>query len=1072
MKKLLALTALLRRFRNCTLRPAPYSFVFALLLPAVCCLWPISASAQDANLHGRVSDPSGAVVPKAEISATNRNTGVERKTETNDSGLYALQNLPPGQYDVQVKKQGFQTIIRSGLALNVAQEATLDFTLKVGEASQTITVEGGRELMNTTDATVSTVVDREFAENLPMNGRSFQSLIELTPGVVVVPSGSYSNGQFSINGQRSESNYWMVDGVSANVGASAQGIPGNYLAGSIGTTNAFGGTNGLVSIDAMQEFRIETSTYAPEFGREPGGQISIVTRSGTNRFHGTLFDYFRNEVLDANDWFANYAGLPRPPEKQNDFGGTFSGPILKDKTFFFFSYEGLRLRLPQVGLTNVPNLASRAAAVPAMQPYFNSFPLPNGPDNGDGTAQDNASYSNAGSLNAYSLRVDHRLTDKWTIFGRYNYSPSQIVTRGEYGPLSSVYPSAITIQTFTAGATWVPSPTITNDLRFNFSRTNGNLYSYPDSFGGATPFTSVPFPSGYNLGNSLFVMDIPPAGIIVDGKFQDNIPRQINIVDSASVLRGSHTIKFGVDFRRLSSIFGDRQYQQTAFFGSLANAEIGSFAGGGFGETISFADATFLFRNLGVYAQDTWRVSRRLTLTYGVRWDIDFVPTTTSGPNILAVSNFNLQDLSTLTIAPQGTPPYSTTYGNFAPRVGIAYQLSKDPNWGRVIRGGFGVFYDMAGSQLGLAIWNASYPYFGYNTDVGAGFPLTNSAPPPITFPTLTSGQEIAAIDPHLKLPYTLEWNVAVEQALGAQQTFTMSYVGASGRRLLSSPLLEVPVNAYLITNSASSNYNALQLQFQRKLSRGLQMIASYTWSHSLDDGSSGSDYGDVAYNAQAAANANHGDSSFDIRNAFTSALTYNVPAAFANPVAKALEHGWALESIIQAASAPPVDLSSYNYYLLSGNAYNIRPDVVPGQPYYLYGSQYPGGKAFNPAAFTEPPLGPNGPLRDGNFGRDVLRGFGHTQWDFALHRDFPIRESLKLQFRAEMFNVLNHPNFGSPDPYYDQPYVPGSLNNFGISSQMLGQSLAGGNVGGGGFSPLYQLGGPRSIQLALKLIF
>ena len=257
-----------------------------------------------------------------------------------------------------------------------------------------VTVEGGAPLIDTQDATVSTVVDRQFAENLPLNGRSFQSLIQLTPGVVLTPSNSYDDGQFSVNGQRGTSNYWTVDGVSANfgVGVSSVGTAGNSLGGSIGSFSVQGGTNSLVSVDAMQEFRIQTSTYAPEFGRTPGAQISIVTRSGTNQFHGTAFDYFRNTVLDANDWFADKAGLAKAQEQQNDFGGTFSGPIVNGKTFFFFSYEGLRLKLPQTALTTVPDLAARQAAIPALQPYLNAFPLPNGTDNpATGIAQFNAS---------------------------------------------------------------------------------------------------------------------------------------------------------------------------------------------------------------------------------------------------------------------------------------------------------------------------------------------------------------------------------------------------------------------------------------------------------------------------------------------------------------------------------------------------------------------------------------------------------------------------------------------------------------------------------------------------------
>src|SRR6202041_1052703 len=287
-------------------------------------------------------------------------------------------------------KIGFKTLIKPDIVLTVQDLLAINFTLPLGAASETITVEGGAPLMNTESGSVSTVVDRQFAENLPMNGRSFQTLIQLTPGVVLTPNNEGAEGQFSVNGQRAASNYWMVDGVSANIGTGANFNAGNGVGGALGSFSVLGGTNSLVSIDAMQEFRIQTSSYAPEFGRTPGGQISIVTRSGSNDFHGTLFDYFRNNALDAKDWFTNFNGLPKPEERQNDFGGVLGGPVRKNKTFFFFSYEGLRLRQPSAQETSVPDAASRLQAPASMQPFLNAFPMPNGPELGSGLAQFNA----------------------------------------------------------------------------------------------------------------------------------------------------------------------------------------------------------------------------------------------------------------------------------------------------------------------------------------------------------------------------------------------------------------------------------------------------------------------------------------------------------------------------------------------------------------------------------------------------------------------------------------------------------------------------------------------------------
>jgi hypothetical protein len=458
------------RFPRITL---PLACFMLLVIPAV-------GQSPNGNINGLVLDPSSQLIVGAEIIAVNDVTGVQYATRTNNEGIYVLPSLPPGPYRIQVSKVGFKTIIKPDIVLNVQDALSVNFTLPVGALLETVTITGGAPLVNTESAAVSTVVDRQFAENLPMNGRSFQTLINLTPGVVLTSSNAGDSGQFSVNGQRAASNYWMVDGVSANIGVSSGRNPGNGLGGTLGSFSALGGTNSLVSVDAMQEFRIQTSTYAPEFSRTPGAQISILTRSGTDQFHGTAFDYLRNDLLDGNDWFADNKGLPRPEERQNDFGGTFNGPIRKDHTFFFFSYEGLRLRLPKVGVTSVPDTNARQTAVSQMQPYLGAFPVANGPEvlddqgNPTGTAQFNASYSDIASLDAYSLRIDQRIGSRWNLFGRYNYSPSSSVSRGAGGnALSVVNPGRITTQTTTVGASWYVSPVMANEVRFNYSRMGG-----------------------------------------------------------------------------------------------------------------------------------------------------------------------------------------------------------------------------------------------------------------------------------------------------------------------------------------------------------------------------------------------------------------------------------------------------------------------------------------------------------------------------------------------------------------------------------------------------------------------
>jgi hypothetical protein len=1051
------------------------------------------AQSETATVSGQVVDPSGLNVTGAQVKLVDIDRDTSTGVTTSTSGLYRFPSVRPGRYRMEVVAAGFKVVNVTGITVNVQDHLEQNFKLAVGSISESMTVTADAYNVNATDATISTVIDRNFAENLPMNGRSFQSLIQLTPGVVLTGNNGSDTGQFSVNGQRANSNSWMVDGVSANIGINAGGIAGSGLAGTLGSTSVFGGTNSLVSVDALQEFRIQTSTYAPEFGRQPGAQISIVTRSGTNRLHGTAFDYFRNDALDANDWFNGFTNsppLPKARERQNDFGGTFNGPIVKDKTFFFFSYEGLRLRLPQTTLTYVPDTNpqdpySRQFAAPALQPYMNAYPVPNGPEvldqngNHQGVAQFDASYSDPGKLDAYSLRVDHKLNDMLTIFGRYDYSPSELSQRGGEGTsLNTVVPTTIATQTGTVGLTWAISPVVANDFRFNYSSTDASSSFRLDNFGGAVPLRTLPFPSPFTADNAQFVFQVFALGnndVFTAGANAHNQQRQLNFVDSTSVQRGSHSLKLGIDYRRLSPRIAPVAYEQLNVFSDIPSAETGTSE---YNFVSSSRSVTFLFRNLGVFAQDTWHIASRLTMTYGLRWDVDFVPT--SGPEFNAVTGFELSDLSNLALLPAGTPPYKTKWGNIAPRIGLAYQISESQRWQTVLRGGFGVFYDLPSSEAGNgASSTVNYP-FGSSNVIVANFPLSaaNAAPTPIVPPNASNFGTLYAFDPNLESPYTLQWNLAVEQALGKQQTMSVSYVGAAGRRLIQTADIEFPnpnlFNAAVVTNAGNSGYNALQVQFQRRLSRGLQVLASYSWSHSIDTGSAGSIGSGSNALSTLNTNVNRGPSDFDIRNAFSTGLTYDVPAPEGNALVHTILRGWSTENIIQARSAPPVNVYYSGFgQLSSGFLTNVRPDVVAGQVFYLYGPQYPGGKALNPTAFTSPPLDPvtGLPVSQGNLPRNTLRGFGAVQWDFAVHREFLIHESLKLQFRAEMFNVLNHPNFGPP--IGDLGY-PGALNpQFGESIQMLGPSLAGGFVGSGGaFDPLYQLGGPRSIQFGLKLLF
>jgi hypothetical protein len=1040
---------------------------FLISFPTILC-----AQSTNASLSGRITDPSKGAIAEAKVAAVQINTTARYEITTNPSGEYSLTNLPPGTYSVEVEKSGFKKFIRPDVTLHVQDVLAIDFEMVVGSVSDTVNVEAGAPLVNATSATVSTVVNQGFVENIPLNGRSFQTLIMLTPGVVVTATAFDDQGQFSVNGQRADANYFTVDGVSANFGVTGYFPLVQTAGGALPALSASGGTNSLVSVDALQEFRIQTSSFAPEFGRTPGGQISIVTRSGTNQFHGTLFDYFRNDVLDAKDWFANFNRLPKPAERQNDFGGVFGGPILKDKTFFFFSYEGLRLRQPATQETVVPDDVSRQQAPASMQPFLNAFPVANGAELGAGLAQFNASYSNPSSLNAYSIRVDHIINSKLNMFARYSYSPSSTEQRGPFGVLSTTESLSSSVQTMTMGFTHLIKPQISNELRANYSNQRVSTKLAVDHFGGAVPIPdSGLFPKGFSSSGSNFQLLIDGVGSYSQGLQGIDEQRQVNLIDNLSVSLGGHQMKFGVDYRRLSPFSRPNTYNQfIELAGVTCPAPPSPCTGNALSGTAEFALVTslqsdsLLGRNLSLYAQDAWKLTPRITLTYGLRWDIN---PPLKGKD-LANQPFTvtgLNDPATIALAPRGTPLYDTTYGNVAPRVGIAYQLRQIANWATVLRGGFGIFYDLGSGSLGGV--SSYFPYQAGNFFVGVPFPLSsqNAAPPVIT--TGPPVNTILVADPHLKLPRTYQWNFALEQSLGSSQSFSLTYIGAIGRKLLRTtnlvpdPSVNPNFQSVSVTNnSATSDYHALQLKFQRRFSRGLQALASYTFSHSIDIAST-----DAAANylntpgGGGYQSVDRGDSDFDIRHSFTAGVTYDLPAPGTNKAVREAFGGWSLDTFILARSAPPDDIIGALYFGPGGTALYPRPDLVPGVELELFSSQYPGGKIFNSAAFTEPALG-----TQGNFGRNVLRGFGATQVDLALQRQFHLTERFNLRFRSEFFNIFNHPNFGNPNNNLTDPL-------FGHSTQTLASSLGSGGANGG-FNPLYQIGGPRSIQLALKLQF
>jgi hypothetical protein len=1040
---------------------------FCLLLSILCASILAGAQSTDATLSGVVVDPSGKVIQDADIEILNVATGVHYSSKTNDDGIYTVTILPPGEYRVQVSKAGFKALIKPGIVLNVQSAVALNFTLPIGATSESVTVEAGASTINTTDGSVSTVIDRNFVTNMPLNGRSFQDLLTLAPGVSQVPvnpsggNGVGYSGEIVVNGQRTEANYFTVDGVSANTGAQPGNASGSAgFAGSVAGETALGSTQSLVSIDALQEFRATTSTYSAEYGRTPGGQFSFTTRSGTSEIHGTAYDYLRNDAMDASNWFNDYLGKPKGEERQNDFGGTIGGPIVlphlyngRQRTFFFGSYEGLRLDSPQPATKiEVPDMGLRQSAPTAVQPALNAFPVPNGGEDGsnDGLAYYIETVSYPAQIDNTSIRLDHHLSDRWNIFGRYAYTPSTNTTYS--GAVSN---STVTnIQSATLGSTNMLGPHQDNELRFNFTRNASTLDSSSTELGGASSLALNSLP-GFGNGNSGSLVFYLVYGLYPELNLRQTSSgqTQYNITDTYSWQIGHHNIRAGLDWRRLETDFTLNNPEEGIYFFNASEVQTNT-ALIGLATTSPETVVKPVYLNISTFIQDEWKVNSRLSLSLGLRWDVNPAPGDAAGTTPYTLSQTT--NLETANLAPAGTALWKTDWHGLAPRLGFAYKLHQESGHETVLRAGYGIFYD-----LGSALGSGGYYGIGFVSNseyFGASYPLTTSqlALPPPSVAAPYSGGVVYAFDPQLKLPYTMEYNVSLEQALESGQNLTLSYVGSCGRNLLSNfeyypndlgnQNFAASTPAYVTSNSASSSYNSLQAKYERSLKHGLQALLSYTWSHSIDD---------------ASANALlpyllRGSSDFDIRNQFQAAATYDVPTFHSSGLSSSIVNHWGFDVRFQGRSALPVDIESpATIDPSTGSYYFYQPDFVQSQPVYLRGNQYPGKRIINYAAFESAPA-----FVQGNVPRNYARGFNALQADVAAHRTFPIYERLNLQFRAEAFNVLNHPQFGA---IYNQLSSGSAL--FGYSYNTLNSQL-------GGLNPLYQIGGPRSLQMMLRLTF
>ncbi len=1064
------------------------------LLPIVFCIGLRSyAQLSAATVAGVVQDSSKAAITNANLKLINTQTGTENDSTTNPEGGFLLSGIIPGAYTLQIERDGFATTHVNGISLNDGDIKRLLIRMKVGAVTETVNVDASGLVLNRTDASVSTVIDRKLIDGVPLNGRSLQDLVLLTPGVITQSpqaatlNGSQTEGDFSVNGQRAESNSFFVDDAAANP---AYGLTLNSSrtvnAGSIAGSTALGTTQSLVSADALQEFRVLTSTYSVEYGRTPGGQFTFLTRSGTNKLHGSLYESFRGSPLDAADWFASSQGEYIVPNYgQNNFGATGGAPIVipgdhhgAPTSFVFASYEGLYLvqpvpqtyqYTPDICTQYLPDLLGcyfyAKPVPPAIVAVLNTFPQTTpvstgniiGPGgNPTGMAQRliyDALFP--ANVNATSVRVDHDFTPKLSLFGRFGDTPSY----AQSNQLYSVTTSQLDTHTFTVGGAAQFSATQSNEFRLGYVGSSLNASTTPEQIGGhenpapaGNINAALGVPSAYASASAEAYVHI--TGVGDSGSNTDQITsslRQWNLRDTYSLQSRDHLFRFGLDEQHIVSHFTPPPLSILADFftlDSLLNNVASDLV------ITRSTPANPVFNHFALFIEDAWKLSSRLNVSAGLRWDVSPAPKGQHGQDAYTVLG-DVNAPATLQLAPKGTPLWHTSWFNFAPRLGAAWQVKNEPGREIIIRAGAGVFFDTTIQPALGAFQGAGFTSYAHF--LNAPVPAT---PSQLNFSTAVeppySNQQTYAFSPHFQLPYSWQWNLSAEQGLGKNQSLTLSYVGANGRRLLEEQRRNVSAqnpdfgNVSYFPSGLSSSFASLQAEFQRAFSAGIEVLASYTWAHSFDYGSTDPFYPLV-----------RGNSDLDVRQNLEAAISWT-PASPRHPLLslKTLYKGWGLDGRLIARSGFPVNLlGNFSFDPVTGRPYYSGVDLIPGRPLYVYGYQFPGGRMFNGGQnAVNPALAlPEAP-RPGDAPRNLLRGFPEVQGNVGIRQTYQLPKGLNMQLKIEAFNVFNHPNFGYIDPSFSDLL-------FGQSTKMLDQSF--GNAGA-----LYNQGGPRALQVSVKATF
>jgi Carboxypeptidase regulatory-like domain/TonB dependent receptor-like, beta-barrel len=1090
----------------------------ALLAVLSLCVTTSLSQTYQGRILGTVTDEKGGVVVAAKVTITNVDTGLSRELETNDAGDYTAPNLPPGLYKVVVEASGFKTIERTSIRLEVAKDARIDVVLVAGAPTEAITVTGEAPAIETTNNTLGGTFSNRSINDLPLNGRDFQNLVVLRPGVQRSTGGGFLS--ISSNGNRPEDNNFIVDGTDNN---------DPYYGTTVINAEGVQGTPGtILPIDAIQEFNAQENPPA-EYGWKPGAIVNLGLKSGTNELHGTAYYFGRNNALDARNFF-NTDADPQNALRQHQFGGSIGGPIRKNKTFYFGSYEGIRGFVSNSNLVSTPatvtlggdtensipdaiaDLKNHGLAVNSLSAnligtgsftgngtFPGLFPANDG-NNPAGPTQLTSGFPNLNRMDNLIVKVDHQINGKNSLTGRYFFGDSlqteqdTVVLRPEWRSTSQ-----LRAQVLGVNWNWAPSVKWVNEAKFGYNRFWQAIQTADHA---ANPVDTY----GINAG----VTDPVNFGMptIVIGGFTElggnsgwpllTTPNQtFQFVDNVSYSRGQHTFRFGAEFRHgKTDNLRNRRGKGRIRFENGGNAFDGSTALEDF--LAGFPDRGDIFvgssrrlvsmNSFGAFIQDEWRASPRLTVSFGVRYDLNGVIKEKN--NLLG--NFD-PEVGLQQVGVNIDKPYERDSNNFAPRLGIVW----DP-WGKgktVLRAGGGITYEIPILALFLGqngVNNATTPGLNVIPTGATGSNIAGSIAAAATTqrtglnwtaagPIFNVGIncdpnqggtpcDILGVDHNLRTPYVFNWNVNIQQALWSEASIQVGYVGSKGTKLYGirdinqvNPALDdggeqvgrpfnsrFPFLGYInfIENSYRSDYQGLQVTMTQRLFHGLNYVMGYTWSHSID-------YASLQRAAQPQDSFNQraerGNSDLDIRQRFTLALTYDLPSK--KSWGQLLE-GWQLNSIVTLQGGTPFGAVDFENDTSLTGEFSDRWNVIAPP------SSIPNFSTTGPVpveqVLSQPEFG-----NFGDGGRNTFRAPGYHDWDFSAVKTWRLTERVNMQFRAEFFNVLNHPNFANPGILFNNDL--GFLDSFGLVTAT--PDVAGAN-------PVIGTGGPRNIQLGLKLKF